>query len=80
MIMSKSSKFTISKCIKFCGCFIALVLAISMSIFQFAFFFEKRVEIMYSFSKEVEYSDMNMELLDEMMYSNFSAEDIINLL
>lgn len=42
--------------------------------------FEKRVEIMYSYSKEVEYSDMNMDLLDDMMYSSFSTEDLIKLL
>lgn len=42
--------------------------------------FEKRVEIMYSYSKEVEYSDMNMDLLDDMMYGSFSTYDLINLL
>ena len=61
------------------GCFACIVLGRIYSYFE-TLTFEKRVEIMYSFSKEVEYSDMNMELLDEMLYSNFSAEDIINLL
>lgn len=42
--------------------------------------FETRVKIMYSFSKEVEYSDTNMDLLDEALYSNFSTDDLINLL
>ncbi len=42
--------------------------------------FEKRVEIMYSYSKEIEYSDLNMDLLDETMYNNFSIGDLINLL
>ncbi len=42
--------------------------------------FDTRVKIMYSFSKEVEYSDNNMDLLDEMMYGSFSAEDLINLI
>ncbi|MBE6783158.1 MAG: hypothetical protein E7536_04030 [Ruminococcaceae bacterium] len=41
---------------------------------------ETRAKIMYSFSKEVEYSDSNMDLLDEMLYSSFSTEDLINLL
>ena len=53
--MVKSSKFIIKKSIKFCGCtiaLIALVLAISMSIFQFIFFFEKRV----GFDNEVSYA------------------------
>ena len=61
------------------GCFACIVISRIYSYFE-TLTFEKRVEIMYSFSKEIEYSDMNMELLDEMMYSNFSAEDIINLL
>lgn len=42
--------------------------------------FEKRVEIMYSYSKEIEYSDLNMDLLDDMMYNNFSAGDLAKLL
>ncbi len=42
--------------------------------------FEDRVRIMYSYSKEIEYSDLNMELLDEMMYSGFGTEDLEQLL
>lgn len=42
--------------------------------------FETKVKIMYSFSKEVEYSDMNMDLLDEMMYGAFSTDDLIELM
>ncbi|MBO5422147.1 MAG: flagellin lysine-N-methylase [Clostridia bacterium] len=42
--------------------------------------FEKRVKIMYSYSKEVEYSDVNMDLLDEALYRNFDIEDLINLI
>lgn len=42
--------------------------------------FETRVKIMYSFSKEVEYSDTNMDLLDEMMYCHFGTEDLISLI
>lgn len=42
--------------------------------------FETRVKIMYSFSKEVEYSDVNMDLLDDAMYYDFSADDLINLI
>ncbi|MBQ7957175.1 MAG: flagellin lysine-N-methylase [Clostridia bacterium] len=41
---------------------------------------EDRAKIMYSYSKEVEYSDLNMDLLDEKMYSDFGTEDLINLL
>lgn len=42
--------------------------------------FETRVKIMYSYSKEVEYSDVNMDLLDNAMYEDFSLHDLINLL
>lgn len=42
--------------------------------------FETRVKIMYSYSKEVEYSDMNMDFLDESLYNSFGTEDLINLL
>ncbi len=42
--------------------------------------FETRVKIMYSFSKEVEYSDTNMDLLDETLFYDFGTEDLINLL
>ena len=42
--------------------------------------FETRVRVIYSYSKEVEYSDVNMDLLDEAMYMNCSADDLIKLL
>lgn len=42
--------------------------------------FETRVKVMYSYSKEVEYSDVNMDLLDNAMYGDFSLHDLINLL
>lgn len=42
--------------------------------------FEKRIKIMYSYSKEIEYSDLNMDLLDDMMYSNFGTKDLTELL
>lgn len=42
--------------------------------------FEKRVEVMYSYSKEVEYSDTNMDLLDEAMYGVFSTKDLTDLI
>ena len=49
----------------------------------YAFFenpdFETRVKIMYSFSKEVEYSDVNIDFLDESLYNSFSTEDLLSL-
>lgn len=42
--------------------------------------FEARVKVMYSYSKEVEYSDVNMDLLDEAMYMHCSADDLIKIL
>lgn len=42
--------------------------------------FEDRVKIMYSYSKEVEYSDLNMQTLDEMLYTSFGSEDLEELL
>ena len=39
--------------------------------------FETRVKIMYSYSKEVEYSDTNIDFLDESLYNSFSAEDLM---
>lgn len=41
---------------------------------------ETREKIMYSYSKEVEYSDINMDLLDVMLYNDFGTEDLIGLL
>ncbi len=42
--------------------------------------FDTRVKVMYSYSKEVEYSDLNMELLDGMLYDNFSTDDLIGMI
>lgn len=42
--------------------------------------FETRVKIMYSYSKEVEYSDVNMDLLDEAMYMRCSVDNLVNML
>ena len=42
--------------------------------------FETRVKTMYGYSKEVEYSDVNLDLLDNVMCRKFSAQDLINLL
>ena len=42
--------------------------------------FETRVKIMYSYSKEVEYSDTNMDLLDEMLYEDFGTDDLLNII
>lgn len=39
-----------------------------------------RVKAMYGFSKEVEYSDINLQILDDAMYENFGNKDLINLL
>lgn len=42
--------------------------------------FETRVKIMYSYSKEVEYSDVNMDFLDESLYNSFGINDLLSLL
>ena len=42
--------------------------------------FETRVKIMYSYSKEVEYSDVNIDLLDRAMYEDFGVQDLLGLL
>ncbi len=42
--------------------------------------FETRVKIMYSYSKEVEYSDVNMDLLDESLYNCFGTHDLLSLI
>lgn len=41
---------------------------------------EDRVKTMCGYSKEVEYSDINTELLDNAMYEQFSCESLIELL
>ncbi len=42
--------------------------------------YETRVKIMYSYSKEVEYSDVNMDLLDAAVYEDFGVQDLIGIL
>ncbi len=42
--------------------------------------FDTRVKIMYSYSKEVEYSDINMDLLDEVLYNDFGTDDLIDMI
>ena len=37
------------------------------------------VKAMYGYSKEIEYSDINMDILDEALYSDFSIESLISL-
>ena len=61
------------------GIFASIVISRIYSCFEHLDF-EARVKIMYSFSKEVEYSDMNMDLLDEMLCSSFGTEDLISLI
>lgn len=41
---------------------------------------ETRIKIMYGYSKEVEYSDVNMELLDEAVYMYLDTEAFLNML
>lgn len=41
---------------------------------------ETRVKIMYSYSKEVEYSDINTALLDDAMYTEFSTSDLLDMI
>ena len=38
-----------------------------------------RVKAMYGFSKEVEYSDINLQILDDAMYEDFCNEDLLKL-
>ena len=42
--------------------------------------FDSRVKVMFSFSKEVEYSDVNMDLLDNELYASFGTDDLLNLI
>lgn len=42
--------------------------------------FKMRAKIMQGYSKEIEYSDVNMDLLDTEMYERLSTDDLINLL
>lgn len=39
-----------------------------------------RIKAVYGYSKEVEYSDINMEILDKGLYESFSADSLIALL
>ncbi len=61
------------------GVFVCIVIGRIYSLFE-NIDFDTRVKIMYSFSKEVEYSDVNMELLDEAMFYDFGTEDLINMI
>lgn len=41
---------------------------------------DKRVRILCGYSKEVEYSPINLEILDDALYENFSVAELVNLL
>ena len=42
--------------------------------------FDDRVRILYSYSKEVEYSPVNLDILDSSLYDGFTVAELINLL
>lgn len=42
--------------------------------------FDERVRIFYGYSKEIEYSPINLEILDNAMYESFTVAELINLL
>ena len=42
--------------------------------------FDRRVRILYGYSKEVEYSQINLDILDDSMYNDFTVAELINLL
>ena len=42
--------------------------------------FDDRVRILYGYSKEVEYSQINLDILDDAMYNDFTVAELINLL
>lgn len=42
--------------------------------------FEERVKIICGYSKEVEYSQINLDILDDAMYNDFSVAELVNLL
>lgn len=42
--------------------------------------FDDRVRILCGYSKEVEYSQINLDILDEAMYDGFTVAELINLL
>lgn len=41
---------------------------------------DARIKIMYSYSKEVEYSDVNMQILDDVTYRCISLNDLLNMI
>lgn len=41
---------------------------------------DDRVRILYGYSKEVEYSQINLDILDDAMYNDFTVAELINLL
>lgn len=61
------------------GVFASIVISRIYSLFENPDF-ETRLRIMYGFSKEIEYSDVNMELLDEAMYYDFGTCDLTKLI
>lgn len=42
--------------------------------------FDDRVRILYSYSKEVEYSPVNLDILDNSLYDGFTVAELVNLL
>ena len=42
--------------------------------------FEDRVKIITDYSKEIEYSPINLDILDEAMYNGFTVAELINLI
>lgn len=42
--------------------------------------FDERVRILYGYSKEVEYSQINLDILDDAMYNDFTVAELVNLL
>ncbi len=60
------------------GVFACIVISRIYGIFKYPDL-ESRIKIMCGYSKEVEYSNLNMELLDDAMYE-FSATDLTSIL
>ena len=42
--------------------------------------FDERVRILYGYSKEVEYAQINLDILDDAMYNDFTVAELVNLL
>lgn len=61
------------------GIFACIVISRIYSLYEYPDF-ETRLKIMYSYSKEVEYSDVNMDLLDGVLFDSFSSENLINMI